>query len=170
LDRDKQYRDTDAYRAKHAADERIRRNRNPEAFKAYRRDYYARELKSTRVLMTPEERRNSLLESLKRHWRNNREQYRTRTRNYLARKRGAYGTHSDEDIEFMLAYQQFLCFWCGHDISDGKHHVDHLIPLSKGGSNGPDNLVGACSSCNKSKGAKLPDEFLFLSNKKQVSP
>ncbi len=32
---------------------------------------------------------------------------------------------------------------------------DHIVPLTKGGSNLPENLAPACKSCNSSKGAKL---------------
>ena len=41
----------------------------------------------------------------------------------------------------------------------GDYHVDHVIPLILGGSNGPENLVIACPRCNLSKGAKMPHEF-----------
>lgn len=37
--------------------------------------------------------------------------------------------------------------------------VDHVVPLVKGGSNGPDNLVIACSTCNLRKNDKLPHEW-----------
>ncbi len=42
------------------------------------------------------------------------------------------------------------CIYCGakRDLS-----YDHLIPLSRGGPDTPDNLVLACKSCNSSKGA-----------------
>lgn len=34
--------------------------------------------------------------------------------------------------------------------------VDHIIPLSKGGSDTPDNWQLMCESCNFDKGNKLP--------------
>ena len=34
-----------------------------------------------------------------------------------------------------------------------------VIPLAKGGSNGPENIVIACAPCNLKKNAKLPHEF-----------
>ena len=33
--------------------------------------------------------------------------------------------------------------------------IDHIIPLSKGGTNNPDNLQTLCSSCNKKKSNKV---------------
>lgn len=41
--------------------------------------------------------------------------------------------------------------------------IDHLIPLSKGGSNYPSNLKLACISCNKSRGNKDLEQFSELS-------
>ena len=50
------------------------------------------------------------------------------------------------------------CYWCGSKV--GQHcHVDHVIPLSKGGSNGPENIVISCVACNLRKYDKLPQEF-----------
>lgn len=37
---------------------------------------------------------------------------------------------------------------------------EHQIPLSRGGSNWPSNLVPACDNCNKSKKDKTPAEFM----------
>lgn len=45
------------------------------------------------------------------------------------------------------------CLYCG----DPAEHVDHFIPLARGGAHVLSNLVPACAACNISKGAKLPD-------------
>jgi 5-methylcytosine-specific restriction endonuclease McrA len=45
------------------------------------------------------------------------------------------------------------CLYCGAPAE----HVDHFIPLARGGRHVLDNLVAACKACNLSKGAKLPD-------------
>lgn len=44
------------------------------------------------------------------------------------------------------------CWVCGGPAEA----VDHVKPLSKGGSNFPSNLRPACTGCNSSKGAKWP--------------
>ena len=36
---------------------------------------------------------------------------------------------------------------------------DHVIPISRGGSDAIDNIVGACLTCNKRKHRKTGDEF-----------
>lgn len=50
--------------------------------------------------------------------------------------------------------QNGRCAWCKRPISLHSQytHVDHINPLYKGGTNNADNLVLACSYCNKRKG------------------
>jgi 5-methylcytosine-specific restriction endonuclease McrA len=49
------------------------------------------------------------------------------------------------------------CFYCG---SKGKIELDHVLPIIKGGRHSIGNLVAACQSCNRSKGAKLLVEWI----------
>lgn len=48
---------------------------------------------------------------------------------------------------------KFRCVYCGSSpIEDGvKLAVDHIIPISKGGSSSIDNLVTCCKKCNSAK-------------------
>ena len=49
------------------------------------------------------------------------------------------------------------CRMCGATVEDGvKLHVDHIIPVSKGGRTEPSNLQVLCSRCNRGKSNKLP--------------
>jgi len=54
------------------------------------------------------------------------------------------------------------CYLCGSSIPLGERHVDHIIPLSKGGEHRPSNLAIACASCNLSKSNKMPNEVGVL--------
>lgn len=49
------------------------------------------------------------------------------------------------------------CGYCGKEAS--PFHIDHVVPLSRGGSNDDDNLIVTCASCNQSKCDKTPDEW-----------
>ena len=49
------------------------------------------------------------------------------------------------------------CFYCG--LQEGLMTIDHIVPLARGGSHSIGNLVGACKSCNSSKGAKTITEW-----------
>lgn len=50
------------------------------------------------------------------------------------------------------------CVYCG--ATHVPLQLDHVIPRSRGGADTPDNLVASCRSCNASKGAKTPDEWV----------
>lgn len=80
------------------------------------------------------------------------------TRRYRARKVEAEGTHTDADIQAQYKRQRGKCYYCGVKVGD-TYHVDHVVPLSRGGSDDPGNLVIACVSCNTSKSDKLPHEW-----------
>jgi 5-methylcytosine-specific restriction endonuclease McrA len=75
-----------------------------------------------------------------------------------ARLLGAEGSHTSADIQTLFEKQKARCF-CTADLSVG-YHVDHIIPLARGGSDGPDNLQLLCPPCNISKGARTMLEWL----------
>jgi len=75
-----------------------------------------------------------------------------------ARLRGAQGTHTAADIAAQRTRQKGSCYWCGTKV--GRHyHVDHVMPVILGGSNGPENLVIACAPCNLSKHDRHPADW-----------
>ena len=47
------------------------------------------------------------------------------------------------------------CFYCGNKSSQ----IDHIVPLSRGGTHGIGNLIQACAPCNHSKKDKLIMEW-----------
>lgn len=52
----------------------------------------------------------------------------------------------------------FTCQYCGTSPRNNPGcvlHVDHVLPLSQGGSNDPDNLITACELCNLGKKDKF---------------
>jgi len=78
-------------------------------------------------------------------------------RNRHALKKAAIGTHTEQDIQNQYERQKGKCYWCGKKLT--KYHVDHITPLTRGGSNWPDNLVLACPHCNLSRNNRLPHEW-----------
>lgn len=84
-----------------------------------------------------------------------------RAKQATARRRGAEGRYTANDIALILAKQRHLCPVCQADLSTG-YHVDHIHPISRGGTNWPDNIQCLCPSCNMSKGAKTMQEFLEI--------
>lgn len=49
----------------------------------------------------------------------------------------------------------FVCRYCGRKPPEVVLHVDHLLPVSKGGENELGNLISACRDCNAGKSARL---------------
>lgn len=52
------------------------------------------------------------------------------------------------------------CVYCGDQ--SGPFDVDHVMPRSRGGSDDAENLVIACSHCNRSKGSRTPEEWMGI--------
>lgn len=45
----------------------------------------------------------------------------------------------------------YTCQYCGAKAPNVELHVDHIVPVSKGGTNDLSNLVTACAECNLGK-------------------
>jgi 5-methylcytosine-specific restriction protein A len=54
----------------------------------------------------------------------------------------------------VLARDGRVCRQCGAEGSTTKLHIDHIVPLAKGGSSDPSNLQVLCQRCNLEKGAR----------------
>ena len=44
------------------------------------------------------------------------------------------------------------CFWCRAFVEREQATLEHLVPLSRGGTNEPSNLAMACLTCNQKRG------------------
>lgn len=78
---------------------------------------------------------------------------------YKARRRAQEeGGDSTADLHKWEVAAKKVCHWCGVKCPK-KYHVDHYVPLSKGGAHAVANLVIACPRCNLTKNAKDPYEF-----------
>ncbi len=56
-----------------------------------------------------------------------------------------------------LEYFNSECAYCGNHKKD--LHQDHVVPLSKSGSNTKTNIIPACPTCNNNKKARLLEEW-----------
>lgn len=56
----------------------------------------------------------------------------------------------------MVIERDKKCLECG---STNELTVDHIIPLSRGGVNSPDNLRTLCGPCNRRKGSRIEWEW-----------
>lgn len=48
------------------------------------------------------------------------------------------------------------CHWCGIRLRLDTASVDHIIPISRGGTNLDDNLTLTCRPCNMAKADRMP--------------
>jgi len=144
-------------RAKNAARQREYRAQHPDLWNQYK-EHHREEILQQQSEYRKANRQVIVERSTR--WRlNNREKHNAIARNRHARKRNAPGKHTSADIQIQYRSQSGRCWWCGKSLNPLDYHVDHRIPLSRGGSNAPENLCVSCPTCNMSKSDKLPHEW-----------
>lgn len=73
----------------------------------------------------------------------------------------------------VFARDGFKCRYCGRESSQVELVIDHLHPVSQGGSSEPENLITSCFDCNAGKAAKtleqhLPGDYDRLSREQEL--
>lgn len=135
-----------------AKQERWRIN-NPEKVAAKKRKYYLKHA-------------DRIKEKSTRYYLENRESVKVNRKNWTANnpeKKAAsrYRRRSRMETVFTISAAEIArlydspCAYCGNP----SEHLDHVIPLSRGGEHRIGNLVGACAKCNLSKHDKFIMEW-----------
>jgi 5-methylcytosine-specific restriction endonuclease McrA len=139
-------------REKLAAQQRKYRKENHEKVEAQKREYR-------------KENREKLA-AARRRWREaNPERYRASsvagTQRRRAREENARqdGHTADDLARYWAAVGYAGCFLKGPTCNGRYEHIDHYVPLARGGEHTVENLVPACSRCNQAKHAKLMEEW-----------
>lgn len=132
------------YYAEHREERKARRRdtyaESPEKERAYQRDHYA----------THREERNNKSKA----WaKANPDKVRVNHQRRRERAQNAEGSHTRQEWLEVIQKQGGACATCGQVVTLVR---DHIIPLSKGGSDYISNIQGLCRSCNSKKHAKLP--------------
>ncbi len=52
-----------------------------------------------------------------------------------------------------------ICLYCGEQFKQMDLTRDHIVPMSRGGSDSWENVVTACYRCNNQKGNRTPEEW-----------
>ncbi len=79
---------------------------------------------------------------------------------------GMWPDISSIEVEYSLwITQEKLCFYCNESIKSplslrGDFHMDHYIPLARGGKHCITNAVLTCPPCNSKKHTMTGDEFI----------
>lgn len=86
----------------------------------------------------------------------------------------AEGAFTKEDIAAIWEIQGGQCYFCscqlGHHTEKRAFHIDHLEPISNGGSQWPSNLALTCIHCNCAKNALSEEAFWRRLVKKRGQP
>ncbi|MFD1277447.1 HNH endonuclease [Streptomyces kaempferi] len=83
-------------------------------------------------------------------------QYKAARRGWERLNPGSVGIVS-RDWRKLVRHYRHRCAYCGGN--SGGIHMDHVVPLSRGGRHAIGNVLPACQACNLSKGAKLIVEW-----------
>ena len=86
-------------------------------------------------------------------------------RNRIARVMQATGSHTADDVDFLLEQQKYRCMECRKSITRTLWEVDHIMPLARGGSNDRRNLQILCRRCNRCKGGRDPIDHAQISGR-----
>ena len=76
-----------------------------------------------------------------------------------AREAAAPGEFTVDQAQALLVEQGGCCAYCRADV---RLSLDHKTPLSRGGSNGIENLQWLCISCNSRKRTRTDEEYRAL--------
>lgn len=73
-------------------------------------------------------------------------------------KRGAFVERVHRSVVFKRC--DGTCHMCGEKVDPNCWHLDHVLPLVRGGQHSYANTAVACPSCNMQRGSKTMDEWL----------
>jgi 5-methylcytosine-specific restriction endonuclease McrA len=82
---------------------------------------------------------------------------RDKLKQHARRAKVRYGSVCTTDIDRLRARQRGYCFYCSKKMK--VEHLEHVIPLSRGGKHSLGNIVLACSHCNHRKSDKFVMEW-----------
>lgn len=139
--------------------QRLWRETNLERSREIKRNSYARNRDEINAKQREENRTEArkefMREYLRKHRADNPELYRAYVHTRRARASG--GKYTPEEWDAKLAEFSGSCAYCG---SEELITRDHVIPLSRGGTNDISNIVPACRPCNFRKSRMTGEEWL----------
>lgn len=91
--------------------------------------------------------------------RTHREQRAINEANRRTRKELMGGSFTAQQWRELKARYNYTCLCCGRQEPEIRLTADHVIPLSRGGSNDISNIQPLCLSCNSSKGARRITDY-----------
>jgi 5-methylcytosine-specific restriction endonuclease McrA len=104
-----------------------------------------------------EQNREIHAERVRRWGQNNREKRLSYTHRRRVRRLQNGGSYTKREWYELKRRFDFTCLCCGQKEPAIKLTVDHVIPISRGGTNDIGNIQPLCRRCNQSKGTQTID-------------
>lgn len=77
-----------------------------------------------------------------------------------AKKRATGGSVSTDIVKRLMKSQRQRCACCMVALKETSYHLDHIIPIARGGRNIDRNIQLLCVPCNLAKSSRDPIEFM----------
>ena len=85
-----------------------------------------------------------------------------------------YDRFPEQTVKFnrrnIFARDENRCQYCGEKFSTSELSLEHIVPRSRGGESTWQNVVCACTECNKRKGGRTPREAHMKLVRRPVKP
>lgn len=150
--------------------------KNVEKVKNYQKEYAEKNQEKVfqRSKSYRSQNREILLQRKREDYLNNTQRYKERAREYelknpqynristarrRARLKEAVGQFTPQQWLDKIEFHKNCCYLCRKSLDGKKIHLEHRIPISKGGTNWIANIAPACAECNLKKGNKTEKQF-----------
>lgn len=159
----RRFRMTEKGKASQAESDRRYLEKNKEKVKARRKELHQANKEKRNAACRADYAKKA--EDRKKHKREynkaNRDRVRLAEKAIEHKRRAARGDLRSEQIGNLLEESMNICAYCNNQFEEANMHIEHCMPLSRGGTNSLDNVVIACETCNKRKKDKTPLEFML---------
>ena len=140
---------------------------NRESKREYVREHYKKnqEYYISKAQQWKKENPDKTKEQLRKYQKNNLYKWSEINHRRRARLKDNGGSFTVDELNALFKRQEGCCFYCGdllYSSFDKAIHIDHKIPISRGGKNDIENIALSCAACNMSKHTKTHKEFLAL--------
>lgn len=147
---------------KHLENKRASSQRNREGIRLRARERYIDDreailAKDKEYRMKNKEKRRA---SARRYYAENSEAYKVRARERkMLKRKVSDGTITNTALVELYKNQEGLCGYCSCDLESTTRHLDHIVPLSRGGLHTLVNVHWTCAECNLSKKDQTEEEW-----------
>lgn len=164
-EKNKAYKSRPDVKARNAEKARLWRQANKERLAAKQREYRKNKpeiVKKLEAKRAKDPNRRAYINAVSKQWHKaNPERNQTAYHKRRALIVSSTSKLTASELIAIRERQGCFCHYCNGLLDNkGRGHIEHRIPLSRGGAHSADNVVIACSRCNLTKGTMTEEEFL----------